>query len=44
MEAAETSLLILNLGVRFEQMGNADAESTVARQNGDLAQNSPASG
>ena len=30
METAETSFLILNLGVRFEQMGNADFESTVA--------------
>jgi hypothetical protein len=30
METTETSLLISNPGVRFEQMGNADAESTVA--------------
>jgi hypothetical protein len=37
METAETSFLILNLGVRFEQMGNADAESTVAPLPGKMA-------
>ena len=37
MEATETSLLILNLGVRFEQMGNADAERTVALLPGKMA-------
>jgi hypothetical protein len=30
METTETSFLILNVDVRFEQMGNADAESAVA--------------
>jgi hypothetical protein len=37
METTETSLLILNLGVRFEQMGNADAERTVAPLPGKMA-------
>ena len=37
METTETSLLILNVGVRFEQMGNADAESTVAPLPGKMA-------
>jgi hypothetical protein len=47
METAETSLLILLVGFRFEQMGNADAESTVAPlpgKMGDLLQNSRAPG
>jgi hypothetical protein len=37
METTETSLLILNVGVCFEQMGNADAESTVAPLPGKMA-------
>ena len=37
METTETSLLILNVGVRFEQMGNADAESTAAPLSGKMA-------
>ena len=37
METTETSLLILNVGVRFERMGNADAESTVAPLPGKMA-------
>ena len=37
METAETPFLILNLGVRFEQMGNADAENTIAPLPGKMA-------
>ena len=37
METTETSILILIVGVRFEQMGNADAESTVAPLLGKMA-------